>query len=336
MIRRVLHYIFFEDALAKLACLLVGVGLWFYVEFARVSQITINVPIDYVHKPQNMYLKSGFSRFIKVVVRGREEFLKFPTGGIKAEVNLSKARLDTMDYPVLFDEKQLPERIEIFSIPKTVSCTLERAASRRLSVHPVFSGNLDGNYKLARTVVDPDRVEVTGPESVLAEFQQLDTESIDLTGKQQSFNFKADLRIPESLSVDSGKSVRVKIQIVHKSTSEEVDFDQVPLRMQNLDSALNVAPSDSTTKVVLQGDAEAIKKIKHSDIYVYVNLEDTRYNAKTGNILPYTVETGVPVRVKILSGSRKVTVVSVTPEKVNIRFSVKPEIQNLKSEPGGG
>ena len=336
MIRRVFRFIFLEDVLAKLVCLLAGVGLWFYVEFARVAQITINVPIDYVQKPQNMYLKSGFSRFIKIVVRGREEFLKFPTGGLKAEVNLSKARLDTMDYPVFFDEKQLPERIEVFSIPKTVSCTLERAARRRLSIHPVFSGNLDGNYKLARTMVDPDRIEVIGPESALSELQQLDTEAIDLSGKQQSFNIKADLRVPESLSLEGGKSVQIKIQLVHKSTSEEVDFEQIPLKMQNLDSALLAAPSDTMMKVVLQGDAEAVKKIRPNDIYVYVNLEDTRYNAKTGNILPYTVETGVPVRVKILSGSRKVSVISVTPEKVNIRFSVKPEIQKSKPESVGG
>ena len=86
VIFRIIRYIFFEDYIAKLICLAIGTGLWFYVEFARVTQTTFNVPIDYVKKPANLYLKQGQARFIKVTVRGRDEFLKFSTSGIKAEV----------------------------------------------------------------------------------------------------------------------------------------------------------------------------------------------------------------------------------------------------------
>lgn len=327
VIRRVIHYIFIEDYIAKLICLAIGSGLWFYVEFARVSQTTLNIPVEYIKKPANLYFKAGQPRFVKVAVRGRDEFLKFSTTGIKAEVNLANARSGDASYPLLFDTRQLPERVELASKPDSLSVGLEKGATRVVPVRVSLTGNVDAAFRVLRASATPQQLEVDGPEAVISGLQALETDPVDLEGAKANVTRKVGLRIPDQVSTDKVRNVTVRIELIQKTFSEEQQFEQIPLKLQNLDAALNAALSDTVVSVLVQGETSSIKKLKSSDIYAYVNAEDTRYNARTGNILPYPNESGVPVKARLLTGGKKLQIVAVTPDKVNIRFTVKPEYQ---------
>jgi YbbR domain-containing protein len=325
VIFRLLRYIFIEDYLAKLICLAIGSGLWFYVEFARVAQTTLNIPVEYIKKPANLYLKPGQPRFVKIVVRGREEFLKFSTAGIKAEVNLADAKNGEGRYPLVFDTRQFPERVELVTRPEYLTVALEKGLSRVLPVRVLTTGSPDPQFRVLRISALPQQIEVDGPEAAVSALQSLETEPVDIEGISRNTSRKATLRIPEQISVDKVKSVSVRIELIQKTSSEEKQFEQIPLKVQNLDAALNAALSDNVVSLLVQGEAGAVKKLKSSDFYAWVNVEDTRYNSRTGNILPYANESGVPVKARILSGNKKVQIVAITPDKVNIRFSVKPE-----------
>lgn len=325
MIFRFLRQIFIEDYIAKLVCLALGTGLWFYVEFARVAQTTLNIPVEYIKKPANLYLKPGQPRFVKITVRGREEFLKFSTAGIKAEVNLANARSGEASYPLLFDVRQLPERVELASRPESLSVQLEKGASKVVPVRVVTAGTPDAQYRLLRVAATPPQVEVEGPEEAIAAVQVLETEPVDIENAKTTIQRKANLRLPDQVTTDKIKAVMVRVEFIEKSYSDEAQIEQIPLKIQNLDVALNAALSDAAISVLVRGEAGAVKRLKSSDFYAWVNAEDTRYNARTGTILPYATESGVPVKVRLLSGSKKVQIVAITPDKVNIRFSVKPE-----------
>lgn len=325
VITRVMHFLFIEDYLAKLICLIIGSGLWFYVEFARVAQTTLNIPVEYMKKPANLYLKTGQTRFVKIVVRGREEFLKFSTTGIRAEVNLTNARSGDSSYPLLFDTRQLPERVELASRPENISVALERGLSRFVPVRVTTTGNPDPQFRVLRATAIPQQIEIEGPEAAVAAIQAIDTEPVDVEGARTNIQRKSALRTPDQIASDKPRNVTVRIELIQRTYSEEQQFEQVPLKLQNLDAALSAALSDNAVSVLVQGESAAVKKLKSSDIYAWVNVEDTRYNARTGNIMPYANESGLPVKARILSGNRKVQIVAVTPDKVNVRFSVKPE-----------
>ena len=325
VILRVLRYIFIEDYIAKLICLAIGSGLWFYVEFARVAQTTLNIPVEYIKKPTNLYLKPGQARFVKIVVRGREEFLKFSTAGIKAEVNLANARNGEGSYPLAFDTRQLPERVELASRPEYMPVALEKGLSRVVPVRVVTTGNPDAQFRVLRAVATPQQIEIDGPEAAVASIQAIETEAVDIEGARTNLQRKANLRIPDQVATDKLKNVVVRVELIQKTYSEEQQFEQIPLKLQNLDAALNAALSDTSVTLLVQGESGAVKKLKASDFYAWVNVEDTRYNARTGNILPYANESGLQVKARILSGNKKVQIVAVTPDKVNVRFSVKPE-----------
>lgn len=334
MIRRTLRYIFIEDFIAKLICLVIGAGLWLYVEFARVSQTTINVQIEYIKKPQNLYLKSGQTRFVKITIRGRDEFIKFSTTALKAEVNLENAKGGEAKYPLIFDARQLPERVDVVQKPEAISVALERALFKKVAIRAVTVGTPDSAFRLQRTSTNPREIEVEGPTETVKNLTSIDTEPVDIEGAQRSFSRKVNLRLPESISINKTKEILVRVDFIPKTYSEEKKFEHIPVKIQNLDSQLLATLSDATVQVLLQGESSAIKSIDASEIYAYINAEDTRYNARTGSILPYANETGVLVRAKILSAGKKIQIVSVTPENISVRYSVKPEFQK-KSQPSG-
>lgn len=334
VIIRMLRYIFIEDYAAKLICLAIGSGLWFYVEFARVTQTTFNVPVEYVKKPANLFLRQGQARFVKITVRGRDEFLKFSTTGIKAEINLLNARSGEASYPLVFDTRQLPERVELAQRPETMQVALEKGSSKTIPIHVITSGNPDAAWRLFRTVASPAEIEIDGPEALVNGMLALDTEPVDIEGTTKSFTKKINLRIPDQVATDKIKNVSVRVDLIQKTFSEEAQFEQIALRVQNLDAALEAALSDKTVQIRVQGESAALKKLKASDFYAFVNAEDTRFNARTGNILPYATESGVQVKARVISGGKKVQVISVTPDKINIRFTVRPEYVK-KSTPEG-
>ncbi|MFO1472279.1 MAG: hypothetical protein U1F27_14735 [Turneriella sp.] len=76
------------------------------------------------------------------------------------------------------------------------------------------------------------------------------------------------------------------------------------LRVQNLDAALDAALSDKVVQIRVQGESAAVKKLRPADFYAFVNAEDTRFNTKTGSILPYATESGVTVKARVLSGGK--------------------------------
>ncbi|MCX7634053.1 MAG: CdaR family protein [Turneriella sp.] len=331
MISRILKEIFITDLPAKLVCLILGAGIWFYVEYARVAQATLNIPVEYTKKPSNLYLKSGQPRFAKITVRGREEFLKFPTTGMKAEVNLSNAKSGEAEYPLLFDTRQLPERVEVVAKPEKIRVALEKGESRVLPVKVLTSGNPDPQFRVLRLSAEPTEMEVEGPEETMKALAALETEPVDLDGARATFRKKVSLRLPDQVRSEA-KNVMVKIEIVPRELAEERQVKAVPLKIQNLDAALSAELSDKEVEILVRGEATAVRRLKASDFYAWVNLSDTRYNARTGTILPYATESGVPVRARILAGGRRVRIVAITPDKVTVRFSVRPEYARRGAE----
>ncbi len=327
MIRRALRYIFIEDFWAKLFCLIIGGGLWFYVQFARVSENTFNIPLEYVKKPSNLYIKAGAPRFIKIVVRGRDEFLKFSTTGIKAEVNLHKAKSGEASYPVVFDTRQLPERVEIFSKPKTISVELERGRSRKFTIKPILTGSPDAAYKILRVTTIPTQLELSGPETVMTTLQNLETEPLDLDGTKTTFSKRVPLRLPEDVWANETRFVTVKVELLAKTVMEEEKFEDIPIRLQNLDGALDALLSEKTVTVLLQGEGAAIRRLTPNDVYAFVDLQATRWNKQTGEIIPQPTASDLIVKARLLTHGKKIQVVSVTPDKVSVRFSIKDGYQ---------
>lgn len=310
----------------KLISFVLALSLWGYHNTSLVSTVNVNVPVQYQNKPDHLHYKKTPPRFISVKVRGRKENLKFPTNNLKAVVNLIRAEEGVSDYRLKFDRRLLPESVEIASLPEKVSVSLQKMITAELPVAVNLTGELPEDFRRGRVSINPEKIRVRGPESEISELKRVRTGAISLNGVEKSFSRRIRIQKPTAGTEEiNPRNVTVSVVVIAKNTTDLKVFEKVPVRVANLDPALKALLSDKTVEVQVQGEPAALRKLNVRNIQARVNTDGTRYNPKTGHILPYEMESGVPVRVRLLKNSDELEVVAVIPENLTIRFSPKKE-----------
>ncbi len=316
----------------KLVSVIIGSMIWGYVRELKMETMNINIPVVYESMPSSLSWKEEPPRFIKITVRGRQENLKFPTSNLQSVVNLGSARKGNHAYRIYFDKRQIPEKIRIVAIPRNIAINFEGMIEKSVRIKAATEGETATGYIQGRTVVEPSKVTIRGPESKLSDIREVSTEVISLKNRKTDFNGNVKLDLPGDISAKEGKAVAVQISIFKEDQTNEKIFAHVPVKIINLDPALTVLLSDPEIEVRVRGEHNLLQSMSPNSFQAFVNLEGTRYNPKTGSILPFDTEGGIPIEIKAGPEGGKVDIVSIAPEILTVRFSVKPEF--LK-EPNG-
>ena len=315
--------------------MLIAVAFWSYTQYLRFKEVRISVPVSYVNRPAQLLYASETKRFIKITVRGDEEDIKFPTGNLKAQVDLRSARAGKSSYPIAFDIRQLPEKIDLVKIDDQVSLVLEKSVQKYLNIRPVIAGRPAAGYKRGRVTVSPEKVLFVGANSKLKGINSVKTAPIDISGASSTVTRVANLAFNENYLRQAGKDqITVNITIFSPAKPSEVASKKVAIRTQNLDPALQALLSTRSVTVQVQADEDTLKRITERDLEAYVDLEGTSFNPKTGKILPYANEPGMQIRVNLLRYKGRARILNVAPPSLTVRFNIKEEFikKPLKEE----
>ncbi len=310
---------------AKLLAILGAILLYYYVQNLKITEVTLNIPLVVINRPQSVALSGELPRFVQITIAGREESLKFSTGSLRAELNLAEADTKKTRYPVEFDENQLPASVILRKKPAPLELRFEKVVRRRLPLRVITSGAPDSAYRVTRIMLRPDTVVVEAPESAFRNLKEITTATLSLDGVTANFARRLRLQIPAAVVSADISDTEAVVNVMAIATGGEKQFDAIPIRILNLDPALEATLSDKSVRVVISGDRDGLKKINAADISASVDLGDTRYNPRTGSILPYEVEQGLQVKVKLLRTIKDVGLTSFAPENISVRFRVKEE-----------
>jgi YbbR domain-containing protein len=89
----------------------------------------------------------------------------------------------------------LPSGVRVVRLsPSSVEVMLERIARKEVPVKAVFSGTPMPGYTLGPVAVKPSKVMLVGAESELKPVTQVETDPVDLSGIQASFQIEKPLR----------------------------------------------------------------------------------------------------------------------------------------------
>ena len=89
--------------------------------------------------------------------------------------------------------------------PAEVPVSMERRSTRVVPVTPSFQGFLEPGYELLSFDINPPEIEVSGPASAVARVSDVQTDSIELAGRNADFTVKARVINKESLVSISGQ-----------------------------------------------------------------------------------------------------------------------------------
>ena len=326
MMQRIARLLF-HNWKPKLISLIIACCLWVYTQTQKYADIVVTVPVVYRFKPAPLSFKSEPRRFVKIKIRGFKENLKFPTGNLKAQVDLSKATTNRKDYPLIFDAKQLPEKVEVIDMPSTIRLRLEESIQKMVRVRYIIKGRPAAGYSRGRVSLRPEKILLSGPRSIVKNIRYIDTNEINIQGENRAVNKSVGFDLPEGVKSLSGARANVRVLIFTENTVNEKVVSGITLQTVNVDPALVALVSDKTVKIQIDGESASLKKITAKDFQASVDLEGTSYNPETGNILPFESESGIPVQVKLLKYKNNVNIINVVPENITVRFQVKPEFK---------
>jgi len=191
----------------KLASFILAIALWFFVVLSGRSGIFMDIPIMYINVPHS-YEVVNFPKTVSVNIEGQERLIKnLKQDEISAVIDLSNAKVGKSFYTITNENIKLPNTLEVTSIePDTIAIMIEKQMRKSIPVKPAIVGVPQHGFVIYGIKVAPETVVIEGPKSVISKINNIKTEPIDITGINQTSQYKVKLSTSNfSLKTDEQK-----------------------------------------------------------------------------------------------------------------------------------
>lgn len=204
----------------KLLALLLAFAIWVGVTGENRIVQDFRVPVD-IGLPDPLIPGETPPSTVNVRLRGPETLFR-RLDPLPLEVNVDLHEAGPGPRTVLLTPDNVagvPDGAEVVLIePDRFRLLLDRRAKKTLPVVPAFAGVPSAGYAIYDVRIDPESLEVEGPESRVATLTRLRTDPIHLDGKTSSFSVHVS-------AVPASPEVRI---VDPRPLQAEVDIDPAP------------------------------------------------------------------------------------------------------------
>lgn len=224
---KLIRNIFVKNWGLKLFSFVLAFILWVTLipEEKVFSEKTLTVPLELHNIPSDMEIVEKPVPAVDIKIRAPNRLISQITqASVHAMLDLQKARIDQVEYPLNKNMISIPEGAEVKEIyPSQVTLKLEKIKEVMLAVEPNIMGKLKEGLRIVKQEVVPPEVLIRGSESKVQEKLKVTTSPIDISSFTQSTEIEADLILPNpDLRLASSKTkVLVKFIIQEEGAEEE-------------------------------------------------------------------------------------------------------------------
>ncbi len=261
--------------------------LWLSVSGQQIVERSLLVPLELVNTPKQLELVENPPQTVAVRVRGSSGTLsEIQPGAIVTVLDVASARARQQYFHLTPGEVRAPFGVEVMQVsPGTISLRFERSISRAIPVRPVIEGTPAEGHQLGRIVVEPERVEVVGPESAIDDLREALTEPIDVSSADRSITETVTIRVDDPLVRLSNPSA-AKVTVEVMDAPQVRTFTGVPVRLRGLGRRV-ARPVPATISVEFRVVAAGAAALRSDALEAFVDLA----NLKAGRYaLPVSVE----------------------------------------------
>ncbi len=193
--------LFSKEWLLKFISLVLAVGLWYYVGGEdRVDKIVM-IPIEIINLPRDLVISNQFKKEIEVTVSGpRSMILDMTSRAITRQVDLSSATPGTMVIENDTNHIPVPRGITVQRVqPSSIILSLDKLIQKQFPVSARTVGKVPDGYYLQKIKMDPDVITITGPLTILSQFDELYTKTINLDGMKRSSHRQVPLQLEPAI-----------------------------------------------------------------------------------------------------------------------------------------
>lgn len=277
---RVLREWVFDNFAFKILSFVFAALVWFWVQSDHVMTQRVRVAVDW-RLPDGMMLTQRPLETATLTVEGVQATIRsIRQRDLRVEVDLSQAAegevaVDLSERPVV----GLPVQARVVKVsPSDLRVTVDRSLKRRLDVVGTVVGEVAPGHRLIRTTVEPDRVEVIGPASLLRTLTRVATEEVDISSLKEDAEFSdVALALPRGTVKPSGTG-RVKVSVQIEAIRERRRLEDVLVVVM---PEGRYRAKASTASVELDGPITALQELDASAVTVVVHVPD-EFTARQG------------------------------------------------------
>lgn len=204
----------------KLISVVLASILWLYVRGLQEKERFISVPIEIRNIPSGYVVTEKVPQFVKLVLRGKEKtFSLIENSDITAYVDLGNSIKHTSKLAIKVDGESIPGNISIKEIsPRMVDVHISKIITKKVRVVPVMVSKPPQGYIVEDLIVEPEFVEIRGPESLLETFEVAQTEGIDVSNFSETIRVNAKIsKQDERIEFVGDTNIAVSVKIKKKA-----------------------------------------------------------------------------------------------------------------------
>jgi len=198
----------------KLASILLATALWFFVMLSGRSEITMDIPIVFTNLPSMLEIVDSPPK-ISISLEGQERIIRnVNPSDVNATVDLSKIKEGRSFLTLSRDNINIPPTLVVTNIdPETISLKIEAHLKKSVTVKPYVVGLPEKGFVITEITVEPETIELEGPQSIIKKIRTVKTTPIDISGINSTLKYKANLDLSNSNIRKSLNKVEVNISV---------------------------------------------------------------------------------------------------------------------------
>ena len=201
----------------KILSLCLAVLLWWAFAHEPTVEMSVNVPVEFHHAPQNLIMTAENPFQVQVSLEGPERTLRdIRPSQVHAVLNLDGASAGERTFDITAGQIHVPREVEVVQIvPSQFHLTFDHEATRTVDVHPRVIGSLLSGYSISGVTANPNQILIVGPEKRIDAIDNAITDPVDATGVVGQATFTTHAYVADPL-------VRVaKPQPIHVTVTTE-------------------------------------------------------------------------------------------------------------------
>jgi YbbR domain-containing protein len=245
----------------KLISVFCALVLWFFVVGEEKAEIGLTIPVEIVNIPANLMIVNDVENGIDARVSGPRSLIRqVANQRLSKTIDLAKAGPGLISFPIGPESLPLPRGVRVIRVrPTSITIFLERVTRKTVSVQPVLVGEPAPGYTVARVMIEPPQVSVSGPESELAELSRVWSRPIDVSGLTSSVRRPVGLDFKGyHLSAVSDVPVEAQVEVEERVVTRE--FRDVPERVVGGEHPYTVEPPRAN--LLVMGPMNAVRDLE--------------------------------------------------------------------------
>jgi len=305
-VKRLFYRIFLHNLGLKLIALFSALVLWLHVSTERVYTIEKPIKLIYVGAQKNIAILNPLPDHVIAHIRGKGKslfLLQFSHLHVQVKLTKLKPGIRVIRIP---KDISLPQDrdLELVDVePDSIVVSVDRILTRKVRVAVKTTGSPKEGFALLRTSVLQKNIKLKGPSQLIRDYPKVETEPVELDGKDSTFVTRVKLLPPIPKTSLSPESVKVKVYIEPASL---VTFEDLPLVVSGI-SPQKVKLNPPKVQVTLSGPKSLMKSLKKNQVKarIYIEKPEVGTYSITPNIL-------VPTWAKVLE---------IKPPKIKVTVS---------------